>query len=163
MGPRYTGPYVVTRKIHENTYELFGLPPEVPSSQNVRFLRHFYPTPRKFADRPDAQFAKPIRVDTHVEWEVEAITDHKSAGAGLRYKIKWVGERQQHWLRAKQLKNCQRLLREYQRQHQIPLSFWSDSEDSPDESDGMPQDTAGHPDAEERTNAVSDTHVARSG
>ena len=163
MGPRYTGPYVVTRKIHENTYELSGLPPEVPSSQNVRFLRHFYPTPRKFADRPDAQFAKPIRVDTHVEWEVEAITDHKSAGAGLRYKIKWVGERQQHWLRAKQLKNCQRLLREYQRQHQIPLSFWSDSEDSPDESDGMPQDTAGHPDAEERTNAASDTHVANSG
>ena len=67
MGPRYTGPYVVTRKIHENTYELAGLPPEVPASQNVRFLRHFYPTPRKFVDRPDAQFAKPIRVDTHVE------------------------------------------------------------------------------------------------
>ena len=163
MGPRYTGPYVVVKKIHENTYELSGLPPEVPSSQNVRFLRHFYPTPRKFADRPDAQFAKPIRVDTHVEWEVEAITDHKSAGAGLRYKIKWVGERQQHWLQAKQLKNYQRLLREYQRQHQIPLSFWSDSENSPDESDGTPQDTAGPQDVEGQANTASNTCVANSG
>ena len=66
MGPRYAGPYVVKRKIHDNTYELTGLPPEVPASQNVRFLRHFYPSPRKFADRPDAQFAKPLKVDSHV-------------------------------------------------------------------------------------------------
>ena len=114
-------------------------PPEVPSSQNVRFLRHFYPTPRKFIDRPDAQFAKPIRVDTHVEWEVEAITNHKAVATGMRYRVKWVGERQQHWLRAKQLRNCQRLLRDYQRQHQIPLSYWSDTEDSSENSDNAPE------------------------
>ena len=154
MGPRYAGPYVVKRKIHENTYELSGLPPEVPPSQNIRFLRHFYPSPRKFADRPDAQFARPIKVDSHVEWEVEAITGHKSAPAGTRYKIKWVGERQQHWLRAKQLRNCQKLLREYQREHRIPLSFWSDSEDLSDDSDpGSETEATGHPAPSENKDA----------
>ena len=38
---RFTGPYVVTRKIHANAYELAGLPQAVPATQNVSFLRKF--------------------------------------------------------------------------------------------------------------------------
>ena len=98
LGPRYFGPYVVESKVHENAYKLTGLPPEVPPTQNVQFLRRFYPTPRKFISRPEAEYAKPIRVDTHVEWEVEAITDHRVLPTGTKYRIKWVGEQLQSWL-----------------------------------------------------------------
>ena len=135
LGPCYFGPYVVEAKVHENAYKLNGLPPEVPPTQNVQFLRRFYPTPRKFMSRPEAEYARPIQVDTHVEWEVEAITDHRILPTGTQYKIKWVGEQLQSWLRAKHLRNCQRMLREYQAQHQIPLSFWSDSESSGESSE----------------------------
>ena len=35
---RYTGPYVVKRRIHPNAYELEGLPSAVPPTQNVSYL-----------------------------------------------------------------------------------------------------------------------------
>ena len=42
---KYTGPYVVKRRIHPNAYELEGLPPAVPPTQNVSHLRLFFPSP----------------------------------------------------------------------------------------------------------------------
>ena len=34
---RFTGPYEVKRRVHQNAYELDGLPPAVPRTQNVSF------------------------------------------------------------------------------------------------------------------------------
>ena len=76
---KYTGPYVVKRRIHPNAYELEGLPPTVPSTQNVSHLRLFFPSPPKFETRPQpAAAVGPLEFKNHLEWEVEAIIQHRN-------------------------------------------------------------------------------------
>ena len=128
--PRYTGPYVVKRRVHVNAYELAGLPEMVPSTQNVQFLRIFYPTPSRFSSRPTPGYAIPLKRGTHLEWEVEAIIDHRQVVGGIQYKIKWVNHPESSWLRVRNLQGCQQLLRTYQQEHNLPLSFWSDDSSS---------------------------------
>ena len=128
--PRYSGPYVVKRKIHHNAYELSGLPSEVPSTQNVQFLRLFHPTPARFASRPTPEYAVPTSKGTHLEWEVEAIIGHRQRIGAIQYRIKWANDPEATWLWPKNLQGCQQLLRVYQREHQLPLSYWSDDSSS---------------------------------
>ena len=65
---KYTGPYVVKRRIHPNAYELEGLPPAVPPTQNVSHLRLFFPSPPKFSTRPHpATAAGPTAFRNHLE------------------------------------------------------------------------------------------------
>lgn len=45
---RYVGPFVISEKVHDNTYRLAGLPPGVPHSQNVQYLKLFCPPPSRF-------------------------------------------------------------------------------------------------------------------
>ena len=96
--PRYYGPYPVVRRVNHNAYELSGLPTRVPAVQNVEYLRLFYPTPARFASRPDAQYARPVDCGDHHEWEVEAIDQHRQTAHGIRYLIKWVGSDDRTWL-----------------------------------------------------------------
>ena len=117
LRPRYTGPYPVTRVINPNAYELSGLPPEVPSTQSIKFLQLFFPTPARFASRPEPGYARPTRLGDHYEWEVSEILGHRQGVGGWQYRVKWVNSPDQHWLRLAQLRNCQRLLREYQVKH----------------------------------------------
>ena len=139
--PRYAGPYLVARQVHPNAYELNGLPPEVPKTQSIKFLRLFHPSPTRFASRPEPNFAHPTRRGDHYEWEVSKIDDHRIVVGGIQYRVRWAHSPDQHWLRPNQLKNCQRLLREYQTKHGITPSFWSDDESSLESSSGSETDT----------------------
>ena len=119
--PRFIGPFSVKKRIHPNSYQLAGLPPQVPKVQNVRYLRPFHPSPARFGTRPESDFARPQEVDGQVEWLVEAIVEHRRTRNGLRYKVKWADWDQCQWLRERDLANCVELVREYHELHQLPL------------------------------------------
>ena len=128
---RYTGPYTVRKRIHDNAYELEGLPPNVPSTQNVSFLRLFFPTPPKFETRPKpASAAGPHQFRDHLEWEVEAILQDKIVNGQRQYLLKWKDHEEPTWVRVNQLQHCAELLREYQHEKGIALDYWSDSSSS---------------------------------
>ena len=119
---RYVGPYIVDHRVHDNAYSLRGLPPGVPTTQNVQYLRLFLPSPARFATRPHADYAKPHHIDGQTEWEVEKILDHKVYLHGHRYRVKWKDTPLEQWLSEWNLENCKRLLREYHQQHQLPMT-----------------------------------------
>ena len=128
---RYTGPYVITAKVHENAYKLDGLPPSVPPTQNVEYLRLFFPTPKKFETRPHpATAAGPVQRDGHHEWEVEKITGDELVNGQRRYWVKWKDHEKPSLLRLAQMRNCAEMLRDYQRSKGLALDFWSDSASS---------------------------------
>ena len=86
---RFVGPYLVDRVVHPNVYRLKGLPPGVLSTQNVWFLRAFKLNPLRFSSRPTPEYATPLEVDGHWEWEVEAIVGHRQLRYGFKYRVKW--------------------------------------------------------------------------
>ena len=118
---KYVGPYIVDSRIHDNAYSLRGLPPGVPTTQNVCFLRLFLPSPARFASRPNPEYAQPIEVDGQVEWEVEAIVAHRVQQGVYRYQVRWKDMPLRQWLSEANLENCKELLREYHHDHQLPL------------------------------------------
>ena len=91
MRPKFYGPYTISEKINDNAFKLKGLPPMVPQTQNVSFLRLFVPSPQCFASRPSATYPVPTTVGDHQEWEVEKIVAHRGEGNARRYLIQWVG------------------------------------------------------------------------
>ena len=140
MALKYTGPYVVKSRPHQNAYELDGLPAEVPSVQNVSFLRYFLPSPPRFASRPaSTQGELPVQVGDHVEWEVDAILGHRERGNALQYLVKWMGHPQTSWLYPRQLRHCAEMLNEYQSQQGLAMDSWTSSSSSP-ESSSHPED-----------------------
>ena len=133
MRLRYTGPYIVKRQVHTNAYELDGLPPSVPNTQNVSHLRLFHPTPPKFESRPEpARAVRPIEFRDHREWEVEAITHDRMVNGQRQYLVTWKDYEEKSWMRVTQLRHCADLLREYQFSKGIALDYWSDSSSSPE-------------------------------
>ena len=119
---RFAGPYVIGRSVHPNAYELKGLPPNVPKTQNVEYLKPFYPNIAKFGERPQPQYAQPTEVEGRVEWEVEAILAHRVTRLGLKYQIRWKDSPQTQWLWEWSLRNCLELLIEYHEKEGIPIS-----------------------------------------
>ena len=97
--PKFYGPYVIEAKINDNAYKLSELPPTVPPTQNVSFLRLFVPSPPRFQGRPASSHPTPTEVGDYTEWEVEEIVGHKGEGAGRRYLVQWVGTEDRSWLR----------------------------------------------------------------
>ena len=130
---RYTGPYVIAKKVHDNAYQLDGLPPSVPPTQNVEYLRLYYPSPERFKTRPNLPKAPgPIQYRDHHEWEVESITGDQMVNGQRRYWIKWRDHEKQSLLRLAQLRHCAELLREYQKTKGLALDFWTDTSSSPE-------------------------------
>ena len=119
---RYVGPYVVESRIHDNAYSLKGLPPGVPTTQNVQYLRLFLPSPVRFASRPHSDFARPLEVDGQTEWEVEKIVAHRGDPIPNRYRIKWKDTPLEQWLGEGNLEHCKELLREYHHEQNLPLT-----------------------------------------
>ena len=117
---RFVGPYVIEGKTHPNAYRLKGLPPGVPKTQNVRYLRSFRPNAAKFASRPMPEYAAPITIDGNLEWEVEAIVAHRVLRHGMKYRVKWKDTPQEQWLPASALRHCRRLVADYHRAQNLP-------------------------------------------
>ena len=139
---RFVGPYLVEGAVHPNAYQLKGLPPGVPSTQNVRYLRAFKPNPTRFSSRPTPEYATPLEVDGHWEWEVEAIVGHRQLRHGLKYRVKWKDTPQEQWLPATALRHCRRLVTDYHRAQNLPLPAGSfDDRTDSEEQDGSIQAT----------------------
>ena len=109
-------------KYTPTAYKLRGLPPNIPKTQNIRFLKPFHPSPAKYEGRPEPEAAMLVLVEGEVEWEVQDIVNHRRLKSGLKYQVKWKNTRETQWLRKHNLINCPELLREYHRLHQIPLT-----------------------------------------
>ena len=138
---RYTGPYPIKRKVHDNAFELEGLPPTVPPTQNVEYLRLFVPSPDKFATRPQpAKAAGPLKVGDHLEWEVESITGDELVNGQRRYWVRWKDHDKPDLLRLSQLKHCAEMLRDYQQSKGIALDFWTESSSSMESQSGEDSD-----------------------
>ena len=144
--PRQAGPYVVQAKINDNSYRLSGLPPGVPTSQNVRFLSLFRPSPRKFRTRPTPAANVPDMVDDEPEWEVESILDESESRRGFRFLVKWASwtgsPSQQQWLPMDCLTHCSRLLRDFysRNNRELPAPVAQFVEDSERSQSGPPSD-----------------------
>ena len=110
---KHVGPYPVVKKINDNAYQLSGLPPGMPSTQNVQYLTLFNPSPSKFRTRPTPEVNLPEVIDGELEWEVENILDDKSTRGNFRYLIKWANTPQKQWLPLRSLNNCCKILRQY--------------------------------------------------
>ena len=67
------GPFVVKRRVNPNAYALEGLPPGLPTTQNVSFLTPYHASPTRFEDRPGEAANEPELVDGELEWEVERV------------------------------------------------------------------------------------------
>ena len=110
---RRVGPYLIEKKINENAYKLAGLPPGVPSTQNVQYLTPFHSSPPKFKTRPTPQANLPEIIDGEPEWEVEDILDDKVTRSNVKFLIKWANTPQKQWLSIDCLNNCCEILRRY--------------------------------------------------
>ena len=130
---RFVGPYLVEGAVHPNAYKLKGLPPGVPTTQNVRYLRAFKPSPSRFLSRPTPEYATPVEVDGHWEWEVEAIVGHRQLRQGFKYRVKWKDTPQEQWLPASALRHCRHLLTDYHRARNLPLPAGSLDDRAEDE------------------------------
>ena len=74
----------------------------------------------------------PIEFKNHLEWEVEAILQHRNSGSRTQYLIKWKDHEEKTWLRVSQLQHCAEMLRDYQHEHGLALDYWSESSSSPE-------------------------------
>ena len=163
---RYTGPYPVKRQVHAGAYELEGLPQGVPSTQNVSFLRLFHPTPARFESRPiPSRAVGPVSdFRDHLEWEVARISAHKEVRGANQYLIHWKDHEEPTWLRLPQLQNCAELLREYQAEHGIDLSFWDEEASSSDsEEEDFPEDDASEANPVESQDAPQNSEAGNNG
>ena len=139
---RYVGPYIVESRIHDNAYALKGLPPGVPTTQNVQYLRLFLPSPLKFASRPHPEYAKPLDVDGQTEWEVEKIVGHKEYQQTYRYRVKWKDTPQEQWLGERSLIHCKELLRTYHREQRLPMTPFLTSASDEDDAEASEAPTS---------------------
>ena len=117
---RFAGPYIVQSKVSDNAYRLSGLPPGVPKTQNVRFLRLFRPSPRKFQTRPTPD----ITPDVHggePYFEIEEILRDRGTRGSLSYLVKWANAPGQQWLPLHCMDRCGDLLKKYYEENMLEL------------------------------------------
>ena len=119
---KHVGPYIVEKKINDNAYKLVGLPPGMPTTQNVQYLTLFNPSPHKFRARPTPEANLPDIIDGVPEWEVEEILGDRGTRENYRFLVKWANTPQKQWLPLRCLNNCCEVLRQYyeKNQQEIP-------------------------------------------
>ena len=116
------GPFVVKQRINDNAYELEGLPPVVPSTQNITFLSLFYPNVVRFSTRPPEDVALPEIIEDSIKWEVEKVTDFRQArDRSRRYKVKWIGVQREQWLPESEMGYCTQSIRNYFTTWDLPI------------------------------------------
>ena len=158
---RYTGPYWVLEKVHDNAYRLEGLPEGMPSVVNVSMLRRFRPSPDRFRSRHQASSAVvPTEEGDNLNYDVKAIIGHKGEGRTRKYQIQWTGDERSSWLRPNHLKGCARLLRDYQANHGLTLTYWPEESELSDlETDEGPEERT--PNAALPQTGINDSSLPR--
>ena len=140
LRPRWLGPFPVIRMVGRVSAEL-QLPPtwtRVHNVFHVSLLKHYRtPTGTSAAESELVQPPPPVQwLDGEPLYTVERLLDHKVVKKGrksqLQYKVRWEGYSEEHdtWEPRENLLTCSRLIREYKRQHGIPLSASDDEEGS---------------------------------
>ena len=83
---QYDGPFIIKRMIKPSVVEVEGLPEGVPRSINVQYLRKY----RRFPAVEEYRALRPppraVETETGIEWEVEAIEDHR----GVRQRCEFL-------------------------------------------------------------------------
>ena len=67
LRPKFYGPYPIVGKVNDNAFQLGGLPPAMPKTQNISFLRLFVPSSERFSNRPAEPPPVPVTIDGHRE------------------------------------------------------------------------------------------------
>jgi hypothetical protein len=118
------GPFRIQRKLSATNYEL-SLP------QGTRLHPRFHISLLEPAPKTTPLLKEWHTEDTQ-EHEVEAIIDHRGNKPYEEYLIKWkgYGDHENTWEPLKNLRNSQRLLRKYQRDHPAPPDTWTDPRQS---------------------------------
>ena len=117
------GPFVVKRQVNPNAYALEGLPPGLPTTQNVSFLTPYHASPIRFEDRPGEAANESELIDGELEWEVERVEGFCQQRNGTRkYLVRWAGTPQTQWLPEGEMCHCTRAVRNYFEREGLPLS-----------------------------------------
>ena len=115
--PRFMGPFPIEEVVSNRAYRL-----KLPSSLqihpvfHVSLLKRYVPSER--SSQPNS-VPTPIHVDGELEWEVEAILNHRKRQGINEYLIKWRGfpKYENTWELESNLHNCQEILKEYWHSH----------------------------------------------
>ena len=119
---RYLGPFVIKDKISSHAFRL-----ELPTTMRIHNVFHVSllepyhenTLPGRIQPPPP-----PVEVNGDVEYEVEAILDHKidrrfSAEERLRYLVKWLGYDDTTWEGPSNLQNATEILEAYRRKYNL--------------------------------------------
>ena len=119
LAPKKEGPFEITEVKNPLVYQL-----KIPDRWKIHPVFHAtllsrYVTTQ--AHGPSFSEPPPETIDGEQEWEVEAITDHKKAGRGYRFLVKWKGYplAENKWLPGSSLVNAGDILEAYKRKKKL--------------------------------------------
>lgn len=118
LAPKREGPFVIEQVMGPTTVKL-----RLPGSWRIHpvfhtsLISHYRTTPEH---GPNYITPPPEAINGMEEWALEAIINHrKPARGGIQYLVTWKGRpsHENEWLRDKDLKHAQTILKAYKRRH----------------------------------------------
>ena len=117
--PRFVGPFEVTRKFGDNTFEL-----DLPNQQgwnriwprfHVSLLKPYFQTDEAKFPHRTREIMKPEVIGGEEEWEVQEIKNCKTKNGKWYYLVKWQGFDQEYntWEPESNLKNAKEMLDQF--------------------------------------------------
>ena len=128
LSPKYYGPFTIIQKLSDVTFKvewperLVPVHPVFHASKLVPYNEQEFKGQRY--PMPDPEI-----IGDHPEYEVEDILDARRVGRRktLQYYVRWKGYSQDHdsWEPARNLKNAQELIEEFNKKHPLETQFIS--------------------------------------
>ena len=108
----WKGPFVVTKEISADVFEITGMEAGIPSvyhrTKLKRYRRPPFPQTRLSPAPAPLEF-----IDDKVEYEVEEVLDHRDVRGKRQYLLQWKGTPETSWEWETNMSGCQELLQEY--------------------------------------------------
>ena len=117
---QYDGPYLIKRMLKPSVAEVEGLPPGMPTSINVQYLKKYVRLPDVELLRNPPPPPTAIAAAQGTEWEVDKILRHRGVKGHREFFVKWKGYPTSTWVRESLLVNSPLALERYW-QHQAPV------------------------------------------